>query len=296
MIDGCSSDRPMKFLGANVRWRSRQLTRAPRRYLAIALVFAWQAPLVSANDSRDTFSVRAGLLAWSADGSFASWNDGKRPVYVDLDTLGIDDADRNLFAAATWNIGERWSLRFDAFGFHNDGGRVANRDFEYDDTVVNVGASVEGKLDINIYMLNLGYRFIDRERWELGAGLGAHYVSLDYGFRARVITSGGIELAPLQEDSKEQFPVPNVYVWGGYRLSDQLLAIFDGGWLSANYGDYDGRIYFFRVALEYDFTDHFGVGGGYWKTDFDVDRETGTKNESYNVELPGPQIYLKARF
>ncbi len=266
------------------------------RLVALALLLSGQACLVRAADGRDTFSLRAGLLSWSADGSFASWRDGRIPIYVDLDTLGIDEDDRNLFAAATWNIGDRWVLRLDAFGFHNDGGRVANRDFEYDDTVVNVGASVEGKLDIEIYMLNLGYRFIDRENWELGAGIGAHYISLDYGFRARVFTSGGLDVALAEEDSTEKFPVPNIYAWGGYRLSDRLQVIVDGGWLSANYGDYDGRIYFVRAALEYDFSDHFGIGGGYWITDFDVDRESGTKNESYNVKLPGPQIYLKARF
>jgi len=156
-------------------------------------------------------------VSWSAVGSFASWKDGSVPVYVDLDTLVIDDGEHNLFAAASLNIGDRWVLRLDAFGFHNDGGRVANRDFEYDDTVANFGASVEGKLDIDIYMLNLGYRFIDRENWGLGAGIGAHYVSLDYGFRARISTSGGTDLTLVQEDSTEKFPVPNIYAWGGYR-------------------------------------------------------------------------------
>ena len=127
--------------------------------------------------------------------------------------LGIDDDDRNLFAAATWNIGERWVLRLDAFGFHNDGSRVANRDFEYGDTVVNIGANVDGKLDLDIYMLNLGYRFVDRERWELGAGLGAHYISLDYRFGATVNAQGGARGHWWKRTAKSSSPCPT-YTYG----------------------------------------------------------------------------------
>jgi hypothetical protein len=286
-----------KFDGAEVRHCRQRPIPASGPCILMALMFFWQAPLGYADDHRETVSLRAGYLFFSADGSFARWKEGGVPVYVDLDTVGINDDDQNLFAGVTWNIGDRWALRLDAFGFHNDGTRVANVDFEYGDTAVSIGSRVDGKLDLDIYMLNLGYRFIDRDRWEFGAGAGVHYISLDYGFRTSVEVQGAPVGRPLVEErSDERFPVPNVYTWSSYRFTEQLRLALDGGWLSANYGDYDGQIYFVRAALEYDFSNHLGVGAGYWHTDFDVDRDTGTKLESYNVKLPGPQFYLKARF
>ena len=273
----------MKIAGEGFRNGWLRLLCAGGQLAVLMVLAAYAGPLAFADDRRETFALRAGLLFFTAEGSFASVKEGGRPIYVDLDTVGINDDDRNLFASAIWNIADRWVLRLDAFGFHNDGARVADRDFQFDETVVSKGARVEGELDLEIYMMNFGYRFIDRERWELGAGLGVHYISLDYAFRAGVGTPGGSGVTLVEGGSKE-------------RLTDKLGLTLDGGYLSANYGDYEGRIYFMRGALEYDFSDHFGVGAGYWKTDFDVDRDTGKKFESYNVNLPGPQIYLKARF
>lgn len=265
--------------------------------LAIALIFTalWTAT-VSAAESRERFSLQAGALFFDVDGDFSSVRDGRPNFSVSLDDVGIDTKDESFIGSLTWNMGNRWVLRFDTFGFDSSGTRTSARDFVYDDTTVTVGMQLQGGLDLEIYMLNLGYRFIDTDRWDVGAGLGAHYIRLDFGFEATLSANGDNVVVVGEAETKEQFPVPNLYAWTNYRFSDRLELTVSGGWLSAKYDNYDGELYFLRSALEFGVTDRFGIGAGYWISDFDVERERSKSTERYDVDLPGPYAYLFLKF
>ena len=80
--------RQMKTSIEKLRHGSNRLIPGVARFVALALLLSGQTCLVRADAGRDTFSLRAGLLSWNADGSFASWKDGSVPIYVDLDTVG----------------------------------------------------------------------------------------------------------------------------------------------------------------------------------------------------------------
>ncbi|MEZ5559775.1 MAG: hypothetical protein R3E86_14685 [Pseudomonadales bacterium] len=276
---------------------SRYLRTAYEAGLATALLmgaFLWSSE-AAAQDSRERFSLTAGALSVNADAEFSSVRPGRPDLGVRLDDLGADDADKSFIGSVLWNMGDRWVLRLDTFGFNSSGANIAERDFTYDDTTVTVGMRVEGGLDIDIYMVNLGYRFIDNEQWEMGAGLGVHYIRLDFAFEATLSANGDNVVVVGEEETKEEFPVPNLYAWTEYRFNDSLALAVNGGWLSATYGDYDGELYFLRAALEFDFSDRFGVGAGYWVSDFDVERSKSSTTERYHVDLPGPYVYLTMR-
>lgn len=259
--------------------------------VALLAASVWASDATGA-DSRERFNLQAGALFFDADGDFSSVREGWPTFSVSLDDIGIDTKDESFIGSFTWNMGDRWVLRFDTFGFDSSGSRTSTRDFTYDDTTVTIGTSLEGGVDLEIYMLNIGYRIIDTDRWDVGAGLGAHYIRLDFGFEATLSANGDNVTVIGEEETKEEFPVPNLYAWTNYRVNDRLALTLSGGWLSANYDNYDGELYFLRTALELGITDRFGMGAGYWISNFDVERETSRRTERYDVDLPGPYAYL----
>jgi hypothetical protein len=263
--------------------------------LAVVGVGGCAAGVAGTKAMADTrrFEVQAGATFFSADASFASVRGGRPAIGVDLDELGIGSSGGRFFASASWHVSDRWVLQFDTFGFDNDGRRLRQVEVGVGDLVIGTEALLEGWLELDLYVLNLGYRLHRAGGFEAGAGAGVHFIDLNYGLSA---TLDGDAAEMLGVGSSDRFPAPNLYGWAGYRFNDRLQMNLKSGWLSVSYGDYDGGIWFVRSALQYRLGEHVGLGAGYWLTDFDVDRQTDRRSDSYEVRLRGPFVYLKATF
>ena len=236
------------------------------------------------------FSVYGGAQLYQADGEFSSTKDGRPKTTLDLDDLGLDENLVTPVFGAHFNFGKKWTLRLDYFGYHDDAKTTAEFDFEFDDEVVTVGAKLDSSLDLDVYVINLAYNLYSTERAKFGVGLGVHLADIDLKISSQA-TVGGI-VQPEQEDSIDYTaPLPNLYVAGAYAFTDRFLLRYGGGWMSLNYSDYDGQLFFANAALEYWPFQHAGLGVGYRYIKVDIDYDPGHKKEEYDVRLPGPMIY-----
>lgn len=240
-------------------------------------------------------TLRGGALLYNMSGDFSS-NKEDRPKYtVDMDDLGLEDDYVTVFLSGSLRLGERWRLHLDYFGYHEDSTKRSDFEFEYDDVFIPVGATVDSKLDIDVYVANLSYDIYQSNRSRISFGLGAHVADLDLEISGEA-RSGDITL-PLGEGDEDLLaPLPNIYVSGAYAIRENLILNYAGGWMSLSYGDYDGDLLFARGGLEYWPFEHVGFGAGYVYTKANIDYDPGHKKETYDIKMPGPVVYLAVGF
>jgi hypothetical protein len=266
------------------------------RLAAASFAFCIAADAAASGPDRPRrVELRAGATFFDADASFETVRAEVPSLGFSVDDLGIDSNGARFFASGIWRVTDRWVVQFDTFGFDNRGGRVDTLEIAVGGMTVATEVALAGSLDLDLYALNVGFRLIEHGGFEAGLGAGAHYVSLDYRATAAApFEQGGEELASLR--GSDEFPAPNPYGWASWWFTGNVRGDLKAGWLSIDSGDFDGRIYFLRTSLQYRLTDHFGIGAGYWVTDFNVDRQSSTRVDTYDVRLRGPQLYLNVAF
>jgi len=246
----------------------------------------------------ERFTLKGGVLRHSTTGKFSSHQEGKNPVYVDLDDLGLDEEDYTPFASAQLRLAKRLSLNMGYFGYHESDKKRSEFEYEFGDIIIPFAAITDSEIDLDVYFANLTYSFYSSKNTEVGMGLGVH--GADFHLKIYAETDPGnpsIPPTPIGEETEDFLaPLPNLYFFASRALSDKLLLHLTGGWMSLTYDEYDGNLFFVRGTLEYRLMEHFGIGGGYSYFDVDVERDRGKRIETYEVQFRGPLVFLVLGF
>ena len=245
----------------------------------------------------ERFTLKGGILHHSATGEFSKHKEDTKPVYVDLDDLGLDENSVTPIVDARIRLGKRLSLNMGYFGYHEDGKKRSQFDFEFGDIVIPINALTDSEIDLDVYFANLGFSVYSSADTEVGLGLGVH--GADFSLKVYAETDSGLPIPPVPiGEETEDFlaPLPNLYFFASKAIKEKLLLHLTGGWMSLTYDDYEGDMYFVRATLEYRLKEHFGIGGGYSYYDIDVEYDTGKKLETYDVKFSGPMVYLIVGF
>ena len=255
---------------------------------------AWGADTLTQSwDKR--FTLRAGAIAYDMTGEFSTTKSGESKTEVDMDDLGLEDDAVEITLGATLRVGQRWRIRFDYFSYSDDASKTTDEEIDFDGVIIPAGGQVDSSLDIDLYVANLSYDVYRSKKAHFGIGLGVHVADFDVDVSGKTIVDGNeTDLGSGGESLTA--PLPNLYAGGIYAFREDLLFNYGGGWMSMSYGDYDGDLIFARGALEYWPHKNVGIGAGYSYISVDVDYTTNKKKETYDVDMPGPVVYLVVGF
>jgi hypothetical protein len=90
--------------------------------------------------------------------------------------------------------------------------------------------------------------------------------------------------------------LPNVMLYGTYAFNEYLSLSWRAGWLSVNYGKYEGDLPRANATLEYRPLEHIDFGLGYNYSELDIVREGRMLTEIFNIDFSGPLLTVKAGF
>lgn len=264
--------------------------------LCLALTNAWGAEETANRSVIDKrFTIYGGARFYQADGEFSSTMLKNTPYAIGMDELGLDKNETSAIAGFTFNFAERWNLRFDYFGYHDEALRTIGRQISFANVSFPIGASVSTSLDMDLYVLNLAYNIVHTQKARFGLGLGVHGINFDMKLSGRAFIGNlSVPVGEGQEDFIA--PIPNVWAHGAYALTDSIIFKYGGGWMSAGYDEYDGKLLLANAALEYWPFQNAGFGLGYHYITADIDRDGGGKKENYDVDLSGFVLYLTLGF
>jgi hypothetical protein len=246
----------------------------------------------------DKYQLLVGAYFADVDSSYRGVkDDGKSTSSIDLEALGLDDDETQLYLQGRIRFSRRWRLDLTYFGTDRSASKGSNFNIDLPDGTIPVGVGTKTKFKTKVYAARVGYSFVRDERSEFGAGLGLYVADLDLGIKGTVAGAGGPGAGvTISENADVTAPLPTISLFGSYAFSDKLSAEARAAYFTLDYDKYDGQMWDAMASLDYRAFQHvsFGVGYAYWDADLDVDESS--KEERYDVEFKGPLVYIRAGF
>jgi hypothetical protein len=126
------------------------------------------------------------------------------------------------------------------------------------------GSFVGMGVDTTIARLFWGRSIFRKPKQDWGVWLGLHRLENDAYVEGQIVTTPPIPgSGPIQRESASaSVPLPNLGIWYMYSWSPNwvLLSRFD--WLEITVDEFSGSMYDVSVGVNYQMSDHFGLGFG----------------------------------
>jgi len=205
--------------------------------------------------------------------------------------LGLDDSNRVRFDGY-WRMTPRQKLRLMWFSTDNSASKTLERTIDIGDETYFASAEVEAGMKTTVTALSYEFDFLQRENYELGVTGGLHNLKFDFHISAE---GGGQQLA-AETTAEANGPLPVIGIHGVWRINEQWYVDYGAQFFKISFDVYDGRITDYTANINWQFSDHFGVGLGWnsfiTKLDVDNDRFDGSMRWSYG----GARIFVTGSF
>lgn len=240
----------------------------------------------------DRSDLRLGAFALSDVNVRFRLSSPSNPAGTDLDfarDLGGERSISVFRADATWNLVGRHSLDAAWYDVDLRGLRALSFNVQFGDRNYTVGTTVSSRMRANVYKLSYGYAFLQRGRHEIRGLLGVHVMRLE----TDLATSGGA----IAERYEITAPLPSLGLeWKANwtdRLSTRVSAQYFG---LATENDSSGHFIDALAALEYRFTEHTGLGGGFNRFKLSADFRSNGRVFAADYSYNGVLAYGFVRF
>ncbi len=249
----------------------------------------------------DTFLFGIGGMEQRANASFSGTREGLPEVELDMDDLGMDPKASTIWVGFTWQFAEKWGMSVSYSGFNSKGDVMASRDGNFEGVEWSVGATLDSELDVDLYIIDLHWDFINTERSHFGAGAGLHVADLSATVGARIeadVDGNPIEPIILGEESTGlTAPLPNVFIRGGHRFGDSWYLGGTAGYFALEVNEIGGDLITARATAEWrPGASAFGLGLGYQYVSIKYDDKSGSRNRTIDGEFYGPVLFLNVGF
>jgi hypothetical protein len=277
--------------------RSRLLPVIPVLALASTLAVAAEseapklpdwAPKPRPNVVEDRFRVEVNLLGASPSTMMRVDESPTQPG-TELsaeDDLGLDDFQLLPQAELTLLPGDRHLVRLSAFAVHRSATKQIDREISFDNENYRVGERVDSLLNLTMFGLTYGYRFLVHQRAELSATFGIQIADVEANavVRSRVVRESESGVAPL----------PLLGIEGRFDFTQRWAVEARGQYLTVNEDEVNGSILDGRIALTWRVNPYLALGLGYRTFQIDVDSADEDTPGFVDLSVDGPLLFVRA--
>jgi len=271
--------------------------------LSLALVASMLPVCANAQDEsgrhpyfNNKHSIAIGATTHTANSEVTASVSGLPEVSLNLDDLDVDDRYTSWLLEYRWRITPKWVLVVAGYTFESDGSIGAARDFNFDGIEFEAGFQVDTDMEVDTYIVDVMYSVYLNDRSELLLGGGLHMIDFSMELEGKVF-AGDLEASDQTGTSDLLAPLPNLRLQGFYAFTNKWALGFTGGWLSANYGDYDGSFGYVHLRTLYRLSPHFSVSVGYQYNGIDLTYEKSKNREiKLDMDFDGPTAQLAYHF
>jgi len=245
----------------------------------------------------DTLTFRLGGMEQKADVTFSSTRNDRPTYKLDFSDLGLDDKASTVYAGVSWQFFDSWGIDVSYSSFDSNGSETATESGNFGDIEWDANATLKSNYDLDLYIIDLHWDFINTGQTHAGLGLGLHIADINTGIDFTL--TGTVNGQPVILDSGSETvavtaPLPDIVVRAGHQFGDNFYLGFTGGWFSLKYKDIDGELLSARANFEWRPVKHFGVGVGYQYVSVQVTEDDGNKKNRLDNDMYGPILYVTA--
>ena len=250
----------------------------------------------------DTVTFGIGGMSGRADSTFRDTRDGRRPVDLDMNDLGMDEKASSIWGGVSWQFADSWGFSVSYSGFDSDGQVSASEAGNFGDIEWGVNASLDSDLSLDLYIADVHWDFLNTERTHVGVGVGLHIADLEANIGATI--SADINGTPLDppidlgsETAALTAPLPNVSLRAGHRFGDSWYLGGTFGYFELSVDNIEGELISLRGSLEWrPGGGAFGAGLGYQYVDVYVKDSGGDRTKEYDIDFYGPVLFVQLGF
>jgi len=244
----------------------------------------------------DRFSFAIGGFFSDTDGHYELDDpDGDDGSNVDLDEIGLGDSSTLPAAGFNWRLSNSTRIQAEYFNVGQDTSETLDEQIDWGDLEFEIGTRVRTDMDVDIARAFYGYSFIKDQKKEFGAGVGLHYLNLDVSIKGNA-TIDGEPVLDVKQGINDSAILPNVGAYANYAISPKWLVLGRVDWISASIGDWDGELWNFEAAVQYQAFRNFGVGLAYRYLSFDLSVDDGDGDWDADIQYNGPLLFFTANF
>jgi hypothetical protein len=202
------------------------------------------------------------------------------------DDLGLDDYQLLPQVELTLLPGEQHLVRLSAFAIHRSADKRIERPISFDNEDYRVGERVDSLLNLTMFGLTYGYRFLVHPRGEIAATFGIQIADVEANavVRSRVVRESESGVAPL----------PLMGVEGRFDFSQRWAVEGRLQYLTVNESNVDGSILDARLGVTWRVNPYLALGLGYRSFQIDVDSADEDTPGFVDLKITGPLLFVRA--
>lgn len=202
------------------------------------------------------------------------------------DDLGLDDFQLLPQVELALLPGKHHLVRLSAFAMHRSADKRIETPISFDNEDYLVNERVDSLLNMTLFGLTYGYRFLVHQRAEITATLGIQIADVEANavVRNRVVRESESGVAPL----------PLIGVEGRFDFTPRLAAEARVQYLTVAVSDVDGSVLDARLALTWRFNPYLSMGLGYRTFQIDVDSRDEDTPGFVDLSVDGPLLFVRA--
>jgi hypothetical protein len=202
------------------------------------------------------------------------------------DDLGLDDFQLLPQVELTLLPGERHLIRLSRFAIDRSATTHLEKNISFDDQDYLVGERVDSILNLTMFGLTYGYRFIVVPRGEISASFGIQIADVEANavVRSRVVRESESGVAPL----------PLLGLEGRYDFSPRWSVEARAQYLTVNETNVDGSILDARLGVTWRMNPYLLFGLGYRTFQIDVNSADEDTPGFVDLKVAGPLLFVRA--
>ena len=200
--------------------------------------------------------------------------------------LGLDDFQLLPQVELTLLPGERHLVRLSAFAVHRSADIRLEKPISFDNEDYLVGERVDSLLNLTMFGLTYGYRFIVTPRAEIAASFGIQIADVE--------TNAVVRSRVVRESENGVAPLPLMGLEGRFDFSPRWSMEARVQYLTVNEIDVDGSILDARLGVTWRLNPYLLFGAGYRTFQIDVNSSDEDTSGFVDLTVAGPLLFVRA--
>ncbi len=183
--------------------------------------------------------------------------------------------------------GKRQLFRINSFSSRRSGTALVTRNFQYDGQNYLVGQAVKGTLNLDMLGFGYAYRLLKAPRYEINLGVDVQITSVE----AKLVDSPATFFS---EAAEGVVPIPMLDAEARWEVWPKWQLLGRYRWVGASSDDGSGHLADWRVGVQWQFSQHLGLGLHYRSFDIQVDSTSNSHPGALNLNYKGAQLAFRA--
>lgn len=210
------------------------------------------------------------------------------------DDLGFPERQTVPRARLDFLVGDRQGFSFDYFSVNRSHGNTLQRGISYDGHDYDAMAKLHGRLDFDFGSAAYRWWFGDGNN-VYGLGLGGAWYRVKAGFRGSASVDGE-PVGEVDDSTSAHAWAPELQLGWRHAFNDQWRMYADASGVKKGGGRLYGHIYNVDLGVEWYPWQNLGFGAEYGYTRIKLKQNHTNYDDSLDMRLSGPSLFVKFRF